>query len=95
MSGAKRAALAIGLAALCACTAPKLPEGEYRGLVAKRAAVEVRPGGAEGASRPAYAWTVKLDGGRWITVVQGEPMFAIGERVKVVTGDGPARIERP
>ena len=88
----KRTAAAIGLAALAACAPPKLPEGQYLGLVAGREAVEiVGPAGAA----PAYEWTVKLDGGRKTTLVQEKPMFAIGQRVKVVTGDGPARMEIP
>jgi len=91
MGGARRAALvAIGLGALAACTPSKLPEGEHLGLVAKRQTVELQPAGTK-----AYAWTVKLDGGRRMTVVQAEPMFAIGERVKVVTEDGRARMQIP
>ena len=88
----KRTATAIGLAALAACAPPKLPEGQHLGLVAGRGAVEiVGPAGAA----PAYEWTVKLDGGRTTTLVQEKPMFAIGQRVRVVTGDGPARMEIP
>jgi hypothetical protein len=95
MVGRKRATLAIALAALGACTARGLPEGESMGLVAKREPVEIRPVGTAGDASRAYAWTVKLDGGRRVTVVQSEPMLAIGERVRVVTGDGRARIEIP
>ena len=87
----RRSAAAIGLAALAACAPPKLPEGQHLGLVAGRGAVEIGPAGAA----PAYEWTVKLDGGRTTTLVQEKPMFAIGQRVRVVTGDGPARMEIP
>jgi hypothetical protein len=94
MVGTKRAALAIGLAALAACASQKLPEGEHLGLVAKRETVELRPAGTAGSGQ-AYAWTVKLDGGSRVTIIQTGPMFAIGERVKVVTEDGRARIQIP
>jgi hypothetical protein len=94
----KGALFAIGLAALAACAPPNLPEGQYLGLVAKRETVEVRPPAARGvraeASR-AYVWTVKLDGGRWMTVEQAEPKFANGQRVRINTGDGPPRMEIP
>ena len=98
MLGPMRAALVIGVAALAACAPRALPEGQYFGLVAKREAVEVEADPSRGATAEVsqvYAWTVKLDGGRWMTVVQNAPMFAIGERVKVITGDGPARIQIP
>ena len=89
---------AVGVALLAGCAAKPLPEGQYMGLVAGRETVELRAPAARGATAEAsraYVWTVKLDGGRWMRVVQGEPMFAIGERVRVVTGDGPARMEIP
>jgi hypothetical protein len=94
----KGALFANGLAAQAACAPPKLPEGKYLRLVAKRETVEERPPEMRGvtaeASR-AYVWTVKLDGGRRMSVVQAEPMFAIGQRVRIVTGDGTARMEIP
>lgn len=83
---------AIGLAALAACAPPTLPEGQYLGLVSAREAVEVV--GPTGVA-PAYRWTVKLDGGHRMTVVQEKPMFAIGQRVKVTTSDGAPRMEIP
>lgn len=85
-------AVAAGLAALAACAPPKLPEGQYFGLVAAREAVVVA--GAAGPT-PAWQWTVKLDGGRKMTLVQAAPMVAIGQRVRVVTDDGAARMEIP
>lgn len=86
------------VAALAGCAAEPLPEGDYMGLVARRETVELRApaaGGVTAATSRGYVWTVKIDGGRWMRVVQAEPMFAIGERVRVVTGDGPARMEIP
>ena len=94
----KGALFAIGFAALAACAPPKLAEGQHLGLVAKRETVEVRPpaaGGVTAEASRAYVWTVKLDGGRWMTVEQAEPMFAIGQRVRIITGDGPPRMEIP
>lgn len=37
-------------------------------------------------------WTVRLDSGRAIAVVQGSPVFAVGQRVQVITGNGQTRI---
>jgi hypothetical protein len=95
MAGARWAALAFGVAALAGWAGPKLPEGEYMGLVAKRETVALRGAGEEAGVGRAYAWTVKLDGGRRMTVVQSAPMFAIGERVKVVTEGGRTQMQIP
>lgn len=87
-----RTLVLLAAAALAGCGHPPLPEGQYLGLVAERRSVEVAgPAG----TRPAYEWTVKLDGGRRVVFVQAEPMFAIGQRVRVITGDGPTRMEIP
>jgi outer membrane lipoprotein SlyB len=94
MAGRRRAILIVAIAAIAGCHRPELGEGEYLGLVAGRETVEVRGAQAAETAR-AYAWTVKLDGGRRMTVVQAEPMFAVGQRVRVVTGDGPPRMEIP
>lgn len=37
-------------------------------------------------------WTVRMDNGATIAVVQGEPMFAAGQRVQVITGGGTTRL---
>jgi outer membrane lipoprotein SlyB len=83
---------AIASVAVFGCAPPRLPEGQYFGLVAERATVETA---APGGAAPSHAWTVKLDDGRRMTVVQAAPMFSIGQRVRIVTGDGPARMVIP
>ena len=35
---------------------------------------------------------MRLDNGATIAVVQGEPVFAIGQRVQVITGGGQTRL---
>ena len=35
-----------------------------------------------------FEWTVQLDNGRIITVIQQEPTFARGQRVQVIEGSG-------
>jgi outer membrane lipoprotein SlyB len=44
------------------------------------------------AGRPSIEWTVRMDNGSSIAVVQGEPMFSIGQRVQVITGGGQTRL---
>ena len=44
------------------------------------------------AGRQSIEWTVRLDNGGSIAVVQGEPTFAIGQRVQVITGGGTTRL---
>ena len=44
------------------------------------------------AGRQSVEWTVQLDNGASIAVVQGEPTFAIGQRVQVITGGGTTRL---
>jgi outer membrane lipoprotein SlyB len=48
--------------------------------------------GKAAASRQSVEWTVQLDNGASIAVVQGEPAFAIGQRVQVITGGGQTRL---
>ena len=44
------------------------------------------------AGRQSIEWTVRLENGGTIAVVQGEPAFAIGQRVQVITGGGTTRL---
>jgi outer membrane lipoprotein SlyB len=55
------------------------------------AAAGLQAGKAAGA-RQSIEWTVQLDNGGSIAVVQGEPTFAIGQRVQVITGGGQTRL---
>jgi outer membrane lipoprotein SlyB len=48
--------------------------------------------GKAAAGRQSIEWTVRLDNGGTIAVVQGEPTFAIGQRVQVITGGGQTRL---
>jgi outer membrane lipoprotein SlyB len=55
------------------------------------AAAGLQAGKAAG-SRQSVEWTVRLDSGQSIAVVQGEPAFAVGQRVQVITGGGQTRL---
>lgn len=89
----RQGALAVlGLAALAGCGSPVLPEGQYLGQVAARRSVTVE---TKDGPVPAWEWTVKLDGGKKTTVVQGGQMFSMGERVLVTTEPGPPRMAIP
>jgi outer membrane lipoprotein SlyB len=44
------------------------------------------------AGRQSIEWTVRMDNGATIAVVQGEPAFAVGQRVQVITGGGQTRL---
>jgi outer membrane lipoprotein SlyB len=44
------------------------------------------------AGRDSIEWTVRMDNGATITVIQGEPAFAVGQRVQVITGGGQTRL---
>ncbi len=44
------------------------------------------------AGRPSIEWTVRMDNGATIAVVQGDPVFAVGQRVQVITGGGQTRL---
>lgn len=61
--------------------------GATAGAVAGQAA-----GKAVGTTQ-SIEWTVRLDNGRAIAVVQGSPMFAVGQRVQVITGNGQTRLQ--
>lgn len=43
--------------------------------------------------RQSYAWGVKIDGGTRATVIQSDPFFAIGQRVRLLTRMGETRLE--
>jgi outer membrane lipoprotein SlyB len=55
------------------------------------AAAGMQAGKAAG-TRQSIEWTVRLENGGSIAVVQGEPTFAIGQRVQVITGGGTTRL---
>ena len=55
------------------------------------AAAGLQAGKAAGG-RQSIEWTVRLDNGGSIAVVQGEPTFAVGQRVQVITGGGQTRL---
>lgn len=44
------------------------------------------------AGRQSIEWTVRMDNGSTIAVIQGEPVFAVGQRVQVITGGGQTRL---
>lgn len=44
------------------------------------------------AGAPSTEWTVRLESGGTIAIIQGEPQFALGQRVQVITGGGQARL---
>lgn len=44
------------------------------------------------AGRQSIEWTVRMENGATIAVVQGEPVFAVGQRVQVITGGGQTRL---
>ena len=48
--------------------------------------------GRAGAGRDSLEWTVQMDNGSTIAVIQGEPVFGIGQRVQVITGGGTTRL---
>lgn len=37
-------------------------------------------------------WTIRMENGSTIAVVQGQPTFAVGQRVQVITGGGQTRL---
>lgn len=55
------------------------------------AALGQRAGQAIGRSQ-SIEWFVRLEDGRNIAVVQGEPQFAVGQRVRVISGGGSTRL---
>ena len=44
------------------------------------------------AGHQSIEWTVRLESGRTIAVIQAEPVFAVGQRVQVITGGGTTRL---
>ena len=55
------------------------------------AAAGLQAGKAAG-SRQSIEWTVRLESGGSIAVIQGDPTFAIGQRVQVISGGGSTRL---
>jgi outer membrane lipoprotein SlyB len=60
--------------------------GATAGVVAGQAA------GRAAASAQSIEWFVRLDSGRNLAVIQGEPVFSVGQRVRVITGGGQTRL---
>ena len=48
--------------------------------------------GRAAASVNSIEWTVQLDGGQSIAVIQSEPVFSVGQRVRVTSGGGQTRL---
>ena len=48
--------------------------------------------GRAAASQNAIEWTVRLESGQTIAVIQSTPVFAIGQRVQVISGGGTTRL---
>ena len=48
--------------------------------------------GRAAASSNSIEWTVRLDSGQSIAVIQTEPAFAVGQRVRVTSGGGQTRL---
>lgn len=55
------------------------------------AALGQRAGQAIGRAQ-SIEWFVRLDNGNEISVIQGEPQFGIGQRVRVISGGGGTRL---
>jgi outer membrane lipoprotein SlyB len=55
------------------------------------AALGQRAGQAIGRAQ-SIEWFVRLEDGRNISVVQGEPQFGVGQRVRVISGNGSTRL---
>ena len=49
-------------------------------------------GGARGGRARSIEWTVRLESGQTIAVIQATPVFAIGQRVQVISGGGTTRL---
>jgi outer membrane lipoprotein SlyB len=60
--------------------------GAVAGTVAGQAA------GRAAGSAQSIEWFVRLDSGRNLAVIQGEPVFAVGQRVRVISGGGQTRL---
>jgi outer membrane lipoprotein SlyB len=48
--------------------------------------------GKAGASRQSIEWTVRLESGQTISVIQASPTFATGQRVQVIGGGSNTRL---
>jgi outer membrane lipoprotein SlyB len=48
--------------------------------------------GRAAASANSIEWTVQLDNGQSIAVIQSEPVFSIGQHVRVTSGGGQTRL---
>jgi outer membrane lipoprotein SlyB len=48
--------------------------------------------GRAAASVNSIEWTVQLDNGQSIAVIQSDPVFSIGQRVRVTSGGGQTRL---
>jgi outer membrane lipoprotein SlyB len=55
------------------------------------AALGQRAGQAMGRAQ-SIEWFVQLESGREISVIQGDPIFSTGQRVRVISGGGSTRL---
>jgi outer membrane lipoprotein SlyB len=55
------------------------------------AAAGLQAGKAAGGHQ-SIEWTVRMDNGSTIAVIQAQPAFAVGQRVQVITGGGQTRL---
>jgi len=60
--------------------------GAVAGAAAGRAA-----GNAAG-SQQSYEWTIRLESGQTVSVIQASPTFSVGQRVQVIQGGSSTRI---
>ena len=55
------------------------------------AAAGLQAGRAAGGHQ-SIEWTVRMDNGATIAVIQADPQFSVGQRVQVITGGGQTRL---
>ena len=48
--------------------------------------------GRAAASANSVEWTVRLENGQSLAIIQSDPVFAIGQRVRVISGGGQTRV---
>jgi len=48
--------------------------------------------GKSAGGHQSIEWTIRMDNGATIAVIQAEPQFAVGQRVQVITGGGETRL---
>lgn len=60
--------------------------GATTGVVAGQAA------GRAAGTQNSIEWTVRLDNGQYVAVVQSSPTFSVGQRVQVISGGGSTRL---